>query len=249
MRVAICNLVLVSKYENVHIIISISSRQVRARKIILNLVSKNCIFSREWEWDSKSKKMRMDDEWIFGITMLKLQAFSLAALEMILGNIFVKVTSMMEHPDRYIINIRVCLLFYFVHWDQLVTLSVTQNSEAVQTWIQGKMATFRIPVLVSKTEITSREFSFSSRSLRMKKIDLNLVSMPEIGGNFFSVSSRSLRVSVRNSRSRLDERDWIGETLILVSRLKKRLSLTTVLKTIRGHRSQQGVIWYVSVWN
>ena len=40
MREAIC-----------YLIISISSRQVRARKIILNLVSKNCTFSREWEWD------------------------------------------------------------------------------------------------------------------------------------------------------------------------------------------------------
>ena len=104
-----------------------------------------------------------------------------------------------------------------------------QNSEAVQAWFQGKMASFRILGLVSKNEIRSREFSFSSRSLRVKIINLDLVSMPEIGGNFFSVSSRSLRVSVRNSRSRLDERDWIGETLILVSRLKKRLSLTTGL--------------------
>ena len=40
MRATICNLVLVSKYENGHMIISISSRQVRARKIIINLVSK-----------------------------------------------------------------------------------------------------------------------------------------------------------------------------------------------------------------
>ena len=55
MRVTKWNLVLVSKYENGHMIISISSRQARARKIILNLVSKNCTFSREWEWDSKSK--------------------------------------------------------------------------------------------------------------------------------------------------------------------------------------------------
>ena len=106
-----------------------------------------------------------------------------------------------------------------------------QNSEAVQAWFQGKMASFRILGLVSKNEIRSREFSFSSRSLRVKIINLDLVSMPEIGGNFFSVSSRSLRVSVRNSRSRLDERDWIGETLILVSRLKKRLSLTTGLSS------------------
>ena len=37
MRTTICNLVLVSKYENGHMKISISSRQVRARKIILNL--------------------------------------------------------------------------------------------------------------------------------------------------------------------------------------------------------------------
>ena len=104
-----------------------------------------------------------------------------------------------------------------------------QNSEAIQAWFQGKMASFRILGLVSKNEIRSREFSFSSRSLRVKIINLDLVSMPEIGGNFFSVSSRSLRVSVRNSRSRLDERDWIRETLILVSRLKKRLSQTTAM--------------------
>ena len=86
--------------------------------------------------------------------------------------------------------------------------------------------------LVSSRKTRSgREFSFSSWCLRVKIINLDLVSMPEIGGNFFSVSSRSLRVSVRNSRSRLDERDWIGETLILVSRLKKRLSLTTGTKS------------------
>ena len=47
MRVTISNLVLVSKCENDHLIVSISSRQVRARKIILNLVWKNCTFSRE----------------------------------------------------------------------------------------------------------------------------------------------------------------------------------------------------------
>ena len=51
-RIRMCNLVLVSKYENSHMIISISSRQVSARKIILDLVSKNCTFFREW--DSKS---------------------------------------------------------------------------------------------------------------------------------------------------------------------------------------------------
>ena len=38
-----------------------------------------------------AEKMRMDDKQIFGITKLKLQAFSLAALEMILGDIVVKV--------------------------------------------------------------------------------------------------------------------------------------------------------------
>ena len=41
----------------------------------------------------------MDDERIFGITKLKLQAFSLAALEMSLGDIVVKVTSMMERSS------------------------------------------------------------------------------------------------------------------------------------------------------
>ena len=44
MRVTKWNLVLVSKYENGHLIISISSRQVRTRKIILNLVSKKLHF-------------------------------------------------------------------------------------------------------------------------------------------------------------------------------------------------------------
>ena len=104
MRITICNLVLISKYENGHVIISISSRQARARKIILSLVSKNLAFSREWEWNSKSKKMRIDEERIFGIIKLKPQAFSLAAMEMILGDIFVKVTSMMEHPDCYMLT-------------------------------------------------------------------------------------------------------------------------------------------------
>ena len=46
-----------------------------------------------------AEKMRMDDEPIFGITKLKLQAFSLAALEMILGDIVVKVSSMMERTS------------------------------------------------------------------------------------------------------------------------------------------------------
>ena len=46
------------------------------------------------------------------------KAFSLAALEMILGDIFAKVTLMMEHPDRYMINIRVCLRaeFHSLRW-------------------------------------------------------------------------------------------------------------------------------------
>ena len=44
-------------------------------------------------------KMRMGDEQIFGITKLKLQAFRLAALEMILGDIVVKVSSMMERTS------------------------------------------------------------------------------------------------------------------------------------------------------
>ena len=46
-------------------------------------------------WARTAEKMRMDDERIFGITKLKLQAFSLVALEMIPGDIVVKV-SMME---------------------------------------------------------------------------------------------------------------------------------------------------------
>ena len=50
-------------------------------------------------WARTAEKMRMDDERIFGITKLKLQAFSLAALEMSLGDIVVKVTSMMERSS------------------------------------------------------------------------------------------------------------------------------------------------------
>ena len=62
-------------------------------------------------WARTTKKMRMDDERNFGITKLNVQAFSQAALEIILGDIVMKVTSMMEvqHPDRYMINIRVYL--------------------------------------------------------------------------------------------------------------------------------------------
>ena len=114
MRVTICNLVLVSKYESGHMIISISSRQVRAWKTVLNLI---LLFSQEWEWGSKSKKMRMNDERIFGISKLKPQAFSLAALEMILVDIFVKVTSMMEQPDHD----KHQGMSNFVHWDLIVT--------------------------------------------------------------------------------------------------------------------------------
>ena len=59
-------------------------------------------------WARTAEKMRMDDERIFGISKLKLQA----ALEMILGDM--RVTSIMERssiqiPDRYMINIRVYL--------------------------------------------------------------------------------------------------------------------------------------------
>ena len=43
-----------------------------------------------------AENIRMDDERIFGITKLKLQAFSLAALKMITVDIVVKVSSMIE---------------------------------------------------------------------------------------------------------------------------------------------------------
>ena len=46
-----------------------------------------------------TEKMRMDNEQIFGITKLKLKAFSLAALEIIIGDIVVKVSSMMERTS------------------------------------------------------------------------------------------------------------------------------------------------------
>ena len=60
-----------------------------------------------------AEKMSMDDEQFIGITKLKLQAFSLAALEIILWAIVVKVRSMMERTSIQttvdIINIRVYL--------------------------------------------------------------------------------------------------------------------------------------------
>ena len=58
-------------------------------------------------------------------------------------------------------------------------------------------------------------------------INLDLVSMTEIEEEFFSISSRSLRSNVKKFSSRLIVRDWIGEILILVSKLKKWLSLTS----------------------
>ena len=51
-----------------------------------------------------TEKMRMDDEQIFGITKLKLHGFRLAALEMILGDIVVKVSSMMERTSIQIVT-------------------------------------------------------------------------------------------------------------------------------------------------
>ena len=47
-------------------------------------------------WARTAEKIRINEERIFGITKLKLQAFSLVALEMSLGDIVVKVTSMVE---------------------------------------------------------------------------------------------------------------------------------------------------------
>ena len=49
--------------------------------------------------EKMAQKMTLDDERIFGITKLKLQAFSLAALEMILGDIVVKVSPMIERTS------------------------------------------------------------------------------------------------------------------------------------------------------
>ena len=95
-------------------------------------------------------------------------------------------------------------------------------------------------------KVSNLELLFSSRSLRTKIINLDLVSMPEIEGDFFSISSRSLRLSVKKVSSRLDVRDWIGEILILVSKLKKSLSLTSGLSGWDGHGCQSCVLLRVS---
>ena len=51
--------------------------------------------------------------------------------------------------------------------------------------------------------------------------------MPEIELELFSITSRSLRLSVKKFSSGLDVWDLIEEILILVSKLKKWLSLTS----------------------
>ena len=75
--------------------------------------------------------MSMDNKQIIGITKLKLQAFSLAALEIILGAIVVKVRSMMERTSIQIATWLTsgCILGeIFHHWDQIITRFVTQNT-------------------------------------------------------------------------------------------------------------------------
>ena len=76
-----------------------------------------------------------------------------------------------------------------------------QNSEAVQAWIQGKMATFRILILVSKTEIRSRELSILSQKPRLDQ-----------GSSRSSLNTRYIF-----SRSRLEAWDYVSEILGLVS--------------------------------
>ena len=60
---------------------------------------------------------------------------------------------------------------------------------------------------------------FSSRSLRLKKINLDLVSMLEIEGNY-SRSCLELRDIDKKSRSRLELRDLEDKILVLVSNLE-----------------------------
>ena len=71
---------------------------------------------------------------------------------------------------------------------------------------------------ISVIETWSRTFLILSRCLRLNDIFLGLVSKPEIKCHKFS--------------SRLDVRDWIGEILILVSRLKKCFSLCSASNVI-----------------
>ena len=69
--------------------------------------------------------------------------------------------------------------------------------------------------------------------------------MTEIEEEFFSISSRSLRSSVKKFSSLLDVRDWLGEILILVSKLKKWLSLTSGISLpIFGAGSAISWIWW-----
>ena len=69
----------------------------------------------------------MDDEQIFGITKLKRQVFSLAALEMILWDIFV---SQIDDGASRSLHDKHQGMSNFVLRNQIVTLFVTQNSES-----------------------------------------------------------------------------------------------------------------------
>ena len=80
-------------------------------------------------------------------------------------------------------------------------------------------------------KVSNLELLFSSRSLRMKIINLDLVSMPEIGGDCFlglvlkpeiecqkfSVSSRCARLNQKNSHPRLEiEKMTLADLCLLV---------------------------------
>ena len=75
------------------------------------------------------------------------------------------------------------------------------------------------PVLVSKTETKWQNFSLSSRSLRLGGKILVLVSKHEI--------------KRKNSRARLEARDWKKENLDLVSKVEIGLSLDTERKDVQ----------------
>ena len=66
-------------------------------------------------------------------------------------------------------------------------------SEAVQVSYLRESQQLRTLVLVSETEIRSKKFTFLYQSLRMKKINLDLVLKTEIEEELFSISKPEIK--------------------------------------------------------
>ena len=91
-RLYLANTFLAPPPRGVAALVSVSDDKIQITILILR---RGALSSKDGIKDEE----RMEDEGIFWINKLKLQAFSLAALEMSLGDIVVKVNSMMERSS------------------------------------------------------------------------------------------------------------------------------------------------------